>query len=51
MRAKMYEKYYKRGFNHLMFKEVFHLKKPKTETKIMYISILLVIVVTAVLLS
>jgi hypothetical protein len=51
MRAKMYEKYYKRGFNHLMFKEVFHLKKPKTETKIMYIGILFVIVVAAVLLS
>jgi len=47
----MYEKYYKRGFNHLMFKQVFGLKKPKTETKIMYIGILLIIVVTAALLS
>jgi hypothetical protein len=49
MKAKMYEKYYKKGLNHMMFKEVLHLKKPKKDVKIFYLIILVLVIVAALL--
>jgi|AntRauTorcE11897_2_1112592.scaffolds.fasta_scaffold00284_22 hypothetical protein len=36
MRAKLYEKYYKLGFDHYIFKNVFGLNKPDRNVKRFY---------------
>ena len=45
MRAKIYEKYYKLGFDHMMFKEVMGLKKPRKHTKRFYLSLIVVVLI------
>lgn len=50
MRAKIYERYYKFGFSHDLFKSL-HLKKPKKSVKKFYYALIAIIVVTALLLS
>lgn len=42
MRAKMYEKYYKLGLSHDLFKTM-HLKKPKKRIKLFYYLLMIVI--------
>lgn len=36
MRAKLYEKYYKLGFDHYIFKNIFGLHKPDKNVKRLY---------------
>jgi hypothetical protein len=51
MRAKIFEKYYKLGFDHLIFKDVMGLKKPKKDVKRFYYILMIVIIATALLIS
>ncbi|MFN1835174.1 hypothetical protein AB2B38_007930 [Balneola sp. MJW-20] len=41
MRAKLYEKYYKQGINHYLFKEYLGLKKPDESIKRFYYVLML----------
>lgn len=36
MKDKLFEPYYKRGFDHFIFKKLLNLKKPKKEAIIFY---------------
>ncbi len=47
MRAKMYEKYYKKGFDHMIYKGVLHLKKPKKDVQVFYLTILAIAIAAA----
>lgn len=47
MRAKIYEKYYKLGFDHMMFKEVMGLKKPRKNIKRFYLSLIVIVLILA----
>jgi hypothetical protein len=47
MRAKMYEKYYKKGFDHMIYKDVLHLKKPKKDVQMFYLTILVIAIAVA----
>jgi hypothetical protein len=47
MRAKIYEKYYKLGFDHMMFKEVMGLKKPRKNIKRFYFILIVVVLIVA----
>ncbi len=49
MRAKMYEKYYKMGLSHDLFKTM-HLKKPKKRIKTFYYLLMVVILSVALML-
>jgi hypothetical protein len=51
MKAKIYEKYYKLGFDHLMFKNIMGLKKPKKYIKRFYLGLIAIILVLGLLLS
>lgn len=46
MRAKMYEKYYKMGLSHDLFKTM-HLKKPKKRVKTFYYLLMLIVILLA----
>lgn len=45
MRAKLYEKYYKRGLDHFMFKNVIGLHKPNKKVKRFYYAVIIAVVV------
>lgn len=45
MRAKLYEKYYKRGFDHFIFKNVIGLEKPDKSIKRFYYFVITVVVI------
>jgi hypothetical protein len=47
MRAKLYEKHYKNGLNHMIYKEVLHLKKPKKDVQMFYLAILVIAIAAA----
>lgn len=49
MRAKIYERYYKRGFDHMINKGVLQLKKPKKDVQIFYLAIMAIAIVAALL--
>ena len=51
MRAKIYEKYYKLGFDHMMFKDIMGLKKPKKRTKTFYLILIVVLIAIGLLVS
>ena len=51
MKDKLYETYYKRGFDHFIFKRLLNLKKPKKEAKLFYIGIIFLILVSAFLIG
>ncbi|NGP75869.1 hypothetical protein G3570_04440 [Balneolaceae bacterium YR4-1] len=51
MKDKLYEQYYKRGFDHFIFKKVLNLKSPKKEAKLFYISVISLILLLALLFS
>lgn len=40
MRAKLYEKYYKLGFDHYIFKNIFGLDKPNKNIKRFYYAVI-----------
>jgi hypothetical protein len=50
MKSKIYERYYKLGFDHLVFKEVMGLKKPRKSVKRFYIILIFVILIIGLLL-
>ena len=41
MRAKLYEKYYKRGINYYIYKNLFGLKRPDSTIKRFYYGLML----------
>lgn len=49
MRAKLYEKHYKKGLNHFMFKNVIGLSKPDKKVKRFYYALIVAIVVIGIL--
>ena len=49
MKDKLFEPYYKRGFDHFIFKKLLNLKSPKKEAKIFYILIITLILSLALL--
>lgn len=51
MRAKIYEEYYKLGFDHLIYKDVMGLKKPKKKVKRFYYVLMTLIIASALLIS
>lgn len=51
MRDKMFERYYKRGFDHLMFKNVLGLKRPKKNTQIFYMSLMAILLAVGLIIS
>lgn len=51
MRAKLFEQYYKLGFDHYIFKNIFGLNKPDKTVKRFYYLLILVMVVLGKLLS
>ncbi|MCH2448619.1 MAG: hypothetical protein MK198_00605 [Gracilimonas sp.] len=51
MRAKLYEKYYKLGFDHYIFKNIFGLHKPDKNVKRFYYAIIATAVMVGFLIS
>ncbi len=51
MRAKLYEKYYKLGFDHYIFKNIFGLSKPDRNIKRFYYVIIAAALLVGVVLS
>jgi hypothetical protein len=50
MKAKIYERHYKLGFDHLIFKEVMGLKKPRKGIKRFYFVLIFVLLFLGLLL-
>lgn len=44
MKDKLFEPYYKQGFDHFVFKKLLHLRKPGKETQIFYLTLIAVII-------
>ncbi|HKL18289.1 MAG TPA: hypothetical protein VJ905_04950 [Halalkalibaculum sp.] len=51
MKDKLFEPYYKRGFDHFIFKKLLNLKSPTIEAKIFYIAIISLILSLALILG
>lgn len=51
MRAKLYEKYYKLGFDHYIFKNVFGLHKPDKNVKRFYYALMFTALMVGFLIS
>lgn len=51
MRAKLYEKYYKLGFDHYIFKNIFGLHKPDKNVKRFYYAIIVTAITVGFLIS
>ena len=51
MRAKLYEKYYKLGFDHCIFKDVMGLRKPNKVVKRFYYVLIFGVVIASYALS
>jgi hypothetical protein len=51
MRAKIYEKYYKLGFDHFVFKQMLGLKKPKKAVRSFYYTLIFLILSISLLLQ
>lgn len=49
MKDKLFEPYYKRGFDHFIFKKLLNLKRPKKETKIFYLFLIAVTISLALI--
>lgn len=49
MKDKLFEPYYKRGFDHFIFKKLLNLKKPKKEAKLFYICLIALIISLALI--
>lgn len=50
MRARLFEKYYKRGLDHFMFKDVLGLSKPDKKIKRFYYVVIAAVVLVGTLL-
>lgn len=50
MKDKLFEPYYKRGFDHFVFKELLHLKRPGKEAQIFYLVLIGLILAIAIIL-
>ena len=51
MRAKIYERYYKLGFDHFIYKQLLGLKKPKKPVRRFYYTLMLLILVLSTFIS
>lgn len=51
MRAKLYEQYYKLGFDHYIFKNLFGLNKPDKNVKRFYYTIMFVALAVGFIIS
>ncbi len=51
MRAQLFEKYYKRGINHYLFKNFFGLHKPDRYIKRFYYALIIAIVIVGNLIA
>jgi hypothetical protein len=49
MKDKLFEPYYKRGFDHFIFKKLLNLKSPKKEAKLFYIFLIVGIISLALI--
>ena len=49
MKDKLFDPYYKRGFDHFVFKKLLRLKRPKTATQIFYLSLITAIITVAII--
>ncbi|MBN2732320.1 MAG: hypothetical protein JXR26_07830 [Balneolaceae bacterium] len=45
MKDKLFEPYYKLGFDHFVFKKLLRLKKPKKEARIFYFGLMTIILI------
>lgn len=51
MKDKLFEPYYKKGFDHFIFKKVLKLKSPSDEVRIFYLVLIAIILTMAILLG
>lgn len=51
MKDKLFEPYYKRGFDHFIFKRLLNLKKPRKEIRIFYFALIVLILSVAILMG
>lgn len=51
MRAKIYEEYYKLGFDHLIYKDVMGLGKPKKKIRRFYYVLMTLIIASTLLIT
>ncbi|MGN8224882.1 hypothetical protein [Gracilimonas sp. BCB1] len=51
MRAKLYEKYYKLGFDYYIFKNIFGLHKPDKNVKRFYYALIVTVLALGIALS
>jgi hypothetical protein len=51
MRAKLFEEYYKLGFDHYIFKNIFGLHKPDKNVKRFYYAIIFVALAVGIIIS
>lgn len=51
MRAKIYERYYKLGFDHFIYKRLLGLKKPRKEVRQFYYVLIFLLLGISMLLS
>lgn len=51
MRAKLYEKYYKLGFDHYIFKNIFGLQRPDKNIKRFYYAVIAMVLMVGFLIS
>lgn len=51
MRAKIYERYYKLGFDHFIYKQLLGLKKPKKPVRRFYYTLMLLVLVLSTFIS
>lgn len=49
MKDKLFEPYYKLGFDHFVFKNLLHLKKPKKQVQRFYLSLIILILTISIL--
>ena len=49
MKDKLFEPYYKLGFNHFIYKKLMHLKKPQKETQRFYLTLITLILTISIL--
>lgn len=49
MKDKLFEPYYKRGFDHFVFKKLLHLKRPGKEAQLFYFGLIALILSVSIL--
>lgn len=51
MKHKLFETYYKLGFDHFVFKQLMHLKKPKRQAQQFYLGLIACIIILSMILG